>query len=684
MLEYQGAESLAAPSAQVLWPTDDTFVSSNSDANKATNYGSDEYDFLDRLGRETFMKFDLSGVSASSVDSATLVLRMYTGSVDYSAGNNIQYELTGKTDWSENEVTWNNAESLTGTAPGAAWSDTVPDGAVRGPSAQVNQYYAIDIAPLVNRVLASGGNILSLHIWRKPNDTGRYMAFWSKEAPNSSYRPRLLVQASRPAAVLTRKPLQETFVSNYREANKDTSYHGGTFAEHVQIGSSGNTVQYATMLFDPAGLDDAEFVRYRVKAKNTLAKTDGILRVAAWTTDSWNETNLTWNTVSPWFPQPASITAAAAIAGEVASFDSRQSMSYQPWFEADVTAAARAAAAAGRMLTIGLFSNVAWPEFRKGAYASAPAVIFFPDPDAEFGARVTASLDESGEAPALRLDWSAFPSGGGEYSVERSDDGGITWKSVATGLSEASCLDPSAEPWTQYVYRVTGCDSDGSSSSVEKAVELEARKTVMACADTYVRNGPDAANGFGTASSAVHRYSGTENDGSTREGFMRFDVSAMPDRFLSATLKINLTGAPGAADNANGHFDLFDYPDCEWTAESAPTRNDVFSNGYATPRALAAQSDAKRAAETLRGQWICSESGPLPVDEPIEFDVTESIRAAKAAGKSHVTLHTAIYATTTWNFGTVTRERPQGVSIAPRIEFDLKTWVVKPMVLVIR
>ncbi|MBR1609627.1 MAG: DNRLRE domain-containing protein [Kiritimatiellae bacterium] len=682
VLAFQGAEALDAASERVLWPTDDTFVFSG---NASGNYGSEEYDFLDKSGkRETFMKFDISGIRRGSVDSAVLVLRMYWTSVNWSAGNNVQYERTPKSDWSESELTWNNAAELTGTAPGAAWPSTVPEGAVRGPSAEANQYYSIDIAPLLDQALAAGDSVLSVHIWRNPGDGGRYMAFWSKEAPDTAYRPRLLVQTAKPAAILSRKPAAETFVSDYSAANMDKSFSGGTFAQYVQIGASGKTKQYATMLFDPAGLENAEFVRFRIRAKNNLAKAAGILRVAAWTTDGWNDAALTYNTVSPWFPQPETVAAGTAIDGEIASFDSLQPMNYQPWFEADVTAAARAAAAAGRKLTLGLFSNVAWPEFRKGSYDAAPAAIFFPDPDAEFGARVVASLDETGDAPALRLEWSPSPEPA-EYSVERSEDG-TAWKTVASGLSEASFLDRSAEPWTQYQYRVTARETaSGETKSVVETVTLEARKTVMACADTYVRNGSanqDAS--FGTDASAVHRYSGADNDGSTREGFMRFDVTEMPERFSAATLKLDLAGPAGAPDNANGRLDLLEYPDFEWTDESAPSWNDVFGNGLATPKARAAQSDAKREAETLLGSWTCSEDGPLPVGSPVEFDVTAAVRAAKAAGKSHITLHTAVYATTAWNFGTVTRERAQGVSIAPRIEFDLKSWIAHPFVLVVR
>jgi hypothetical protein len=233
----------------------------------------------------------------------------------------------------------------------------------------------------------------------------------------------------------------------------DTVYYAGDFTNHFQIGCNvNNKVLYGVMLFDPSKLADAAFVRLRVKSKNNLPAGNGILRVSAWTTDAWNETNLTWNTTGPWFPQPASVRDGTALPGEVASVFLSQPKSDKPWFDVDVTAAAREAAQAGRMLTLGLFSNIAWPEFYKGA-SDYPAVLVFPDPDATFGNKVTCSLGESNGKPALRLEWSPSPVAGATYTVERRK--GNTWVMVASGLAEPTCLDPKAEPYVEQTYRIT-------------------------------------------------------------------------------------------------------------------------------------------------------------------------------------------------------------------------------------
>ena len=69
---------------------------------------------------------------------------------------------------------------------------------------------------------------------------------------------------------------------------------------------------------------------------------------------------------------------------------------------------------------------------------------------------------------------------------------------------------------------------------------------------------------------------------------------------------------------------------------------------------------------------------------PVEFDVTDAIRTARAAGDTHVTLHTAAYSGGNWNFGIISRERAQGASQAAQIVFTLKNWVLKGTVILIR
>ena len=110
----------------------------------------------------------------------------------------------------------------------------------------------------------------------------------------------------------------------------------------------------------------------------------------------------------------------------------------------------------------------------------------------------------------------------------------------------------------------------------------------------------------------------------------------------------------------------------------------MFDNGWATPLARSNASDPKRTAETLLGSYRCDVSGTLQPDVPLCFDLTDAIRAAKAAGESYITLHSATAGGNNWNFGIIPRERSQGVSCAAQIEFALKNWTVSGTVIMVR
>ena len=683
-LEFQGTVDSSASSLTLL-PTDDVFIEAghpnvNYGVSNAGNGGDRYFSVLVQLNsREGFLKFDLSGIGAERVDSAVLLMRMNKNQPNHLAGNTVQFQLMENTSWSEAEVTWNNAATKTGVTPGSAWPDETPANAVRVGSANTNCFYSVELAPLVNQVLAAGKTAMSLHV-KMRNANPIYFIFYAKEWSDERYWPRLLVTPKADVPVTTRKPIQETFLSNYNAANKDKSFYDGQFTNYVQIGyQSGSDVsQYGVMLFDPSKLEDAAFVRLRVKGKSSFPAGSGSLRMTAYLTDAWNETNLTWNTALPWFPQPARVTASAELAGEIASFYLTQSK-WAPYFEADVTEAVHAAARAGRMVTFGFFSNYNWPEVYKGA-SDYPAVLVFPDPDATFGNKVTCSLGESNGQPALCLEWSPSPAAGATYTVDRRE--GDSWVMVASGLVEPTCLDSRAEPYVEHAYRITAT-ADGASENVVKSVTLVPTVKVFACADTYVQNGGNANTSFGTGLTLIHKYTASENDGAVREGFYRFDVSEMPEKFESATLKLYPTG-PTDGSFAGARFDLLKYPDFEWTDATAPKWNDVFGNGWATPRARSNGTDPKRTAEIALGSYSCDDSGDLQPDVPLCFDVTDAIRAAKAAGESHITLHSATAGGNNWNFGIIPRERSQGVSQAAQIVFALKNWTVSGTVIMVR
>lgn len=672
VLEFQGEES-------ALKLIEDAFIErTNPNSNFGTVANGGERSaaiVVERGTREGLMKFDLSSLNAQSVASAKLRVRTNSQTA---TGNTIQLQIISD-NWSEGMVTWNNPPS--GVTPGAAWAETTPQNAIRVPTPGADAFYDIELAPLVNQALASGKTTMSLHITIQ-NSSPRFFICYTKDyAESSLFCPSVWVAEESVDAITlaTRTPVQETHLSGYNDTEKDTAFFSNTtYTDHFLIGCNNQSkVVYATMLFDPSGLEDAEFVRLRVASYGNVAAGAGTLRVSAWATDYWSATNLTWNTATPWFPQPASVSEANPPDGLVADIYTTQLKGARTYFEVDVTASARAAAAAGRMLSIGLFSNYGynnpstfWPQFYKSA-SDYPPVLIFPDPDAEFGNRVTWSLGQSGDTPALSLKWSPSNVAGATYTVERLEDN--AWRTVATGLSVATCLDASAKPYEEHTYRITATEG-GATRSVTKTFMFAPEVKVLACADTYVQNGNSAGNSFGTSMALVHRYEASENSGGTREGLYRFDLSEVPKNFKTATLKFYTAGAD-ANYSGNEKFWVLKYPDFDWTDANAPSWNDVFSNGWSTPQARGNHPDAERTAE---GQvnTVGDVASRFLGGEVLEYDVASIIQAAKAAGDSHITFHTCAYDfEAQWNFGIISRERAQGVSCAAQIVFTLKNWV---------
>ena len=648
----------------VLTAAEDAFIVKNSpDANMGNS------DLVVQKGaREGFMKFDLSGISAASVKFAKLRVRSNSQT---QTGNTVQFQMIDD-NWSESMVTWNNPPA--GVTPGAAWTSTTPGNAVRVATPGPDSFYDIELASLVNYALSIGKTTLSLHITLQ-NSSPPYFICSLKESAESAYFPRLSIYAADSLAqTVTRKPVQETFVGSSGGGN--TIYHNYKNWDYVQVGSSGSTIQYSLMQFNTSELEDADFVRLRIKAHNTLPAGDGVLRVAAYITDAWNETNLTWSTAKPWFPQPASVAAGTAIDGEVSMINLSQSRSDQPFIEMDVTEVVRRAARADLMITFCLFSSSrAWPEFYKRNGQSP--VLIYPDPNAAFAKRIVGSLDQSAAEPSMRLSWSPSSESGVTYKVERQKNG--TWITVATGLSAATCLDTTAEPYVEHTYRITALVND-TEKCATKTIMLAPKIKVRACADAFVFSGSkDAQNG--TATSIVHKYD--LNASGTREGFYRFDLSEVPANFKTATLKFYVAG-PDGNHSGNEEFQVLKYPDFAWTDATAPTWNSVFGNAWSTPEARSNHPDPIRMSEVPVNS-MGSVPNRLRGGESLDYDVSAMIRAAKANGESHVTFHTYAYdPDSQWSFDIISRERSQGLSCASQIVFTLKNWVVRGTKIVLR
>jgi hypothetical protein len=121
----------AAPSVLTFTPTDDTYVKESSPTRNYSNRTVINVDGFSK--KDGLLRFDVSGIGAQSVTSATLRLFVVNGSP---LGGNF-FAMTD-TNWNEDTVTWE-------TAPPA-------DGGLLGSLGDVNAgfWYELDVTPLVS------------------------------------------------------------------------------------------------------------------------------------------------------------------------------------------------------------------------------------------------------------------------------------------------------------------------------------------------------------------------------------------------------------------------------------------------------------------------------------------------------------------------------------------------------
>ena len=292
--------------------------------------------------------------------------------------------------------------------------------------------------------------------------------------------------------------------------------------------------------------------------------------------------------------------------------------------------------------------------------SATPADLVFPDPDATFGARVTASLDDSGASPALRLAWSPSTAEDAAYNVERRHNG--AWWTVAAGLREPTCLDANATPDTDHTYRIT---ETATGASVTKTVSLNPAKTLAAEADTYIYGGGPAVS-YGKETMLVVKYQGA--DIGKREVFARFDLSCLANAVETARLKV-VFSTGSAAETGDEKLTLAKYPDFEWSDEDAPAWNAIYGG--------------TQADETELATWKATAGAPLSKGDAVEFDVSQAVKSALAARESHITFHLYAYDPQgNWNFGLVSREL--SAEAGPRLECTLKNWVKRGLVVIIK
>ncbi|SDC95074.1 Protein of unknown function [Paenibacillus sp. UNCCL117] len=142
-------------------------------------------------------------------------------------------------------------------------------------------------------------------------------------------------------------------------------------------------------------------------------------------------------------------------------------------------------------------------------------------------------------AGAASLNWHAMP-GAASYAVYRSTNSGGPYSAIASGLTSPAYTDVSADN-PPYYYKVTASNAYGESAySEELRIDSDITLRLAPVADTYVRDGADAANNFGTAPLLVVKQASATSPGYSRHTYLKFDLSGIQaSSIVSAKLHLN-------------------------------------------------------------------------------------------------------------------------------------------------
>ena len=424
--------------------------------------------------------------------------------------------------------------------------------------------------------------------------------------------------------------------------------------------------------FDPSGLEEAPYVRLRVKTvwANGLSGQNKPARLFGAVTDRFDPTNVCWSSAVFGVPVRAPIASGSTYADDAGRivFDVTTG-DFSPFLEFDVTDIVREAARQGRYASFQLSleaANANYARWIAGVASGTPPVLLYP-PVEGFN-RLAAEDDLSGENPKVNLTWGAGPAGT-TYTVERTVEN-VAHDILASGISETEYLDrmPFAD---ETVYKVTANLPNGQTSVQELTHTVDAAVKIRASADTYVfgaESGRDST--YGTARSLQIKYDswGTVN----REGVLRFDLSAVPEKFKKAYLRLRIihSNAPNAYDKVCFRT----VPDFAWTDAAAPSWRDLLGNqvGSTLPSASGVFATFYPGAVSL---WADGAE--------VSVDMTATVRAAKADGQQAVTVH--FYPLEGVSDLIQLYSRESGMSgYAPYISIEPRNWHPKGFTLIMR
>ncbi len=436
------------------------------------------------------------------------------------------------------------------------------------------------------------------------------------------------VRFSENTATAYRTALYDCGVNSASQSTQSTPvYNQASYQIGCQQWDSVTRAMYIG--FDPSGLEEAPYVRLRVKTvwASGLTGQNKPARLFGAMTDRFDPTNVCWSSAVFGLPVRAPVAAGTTYDDELGRVSfGVTATDFSPYLEFDVTEVVREAARQGRYASFQLSleaANANYARWISGVASGNPPVLLYP-PVEGFG-RLVAEDDLSGERPRVNLTWGAGPAGT-TYTVERTPATHSAYAVLASGISATAFLDRSTVP-EAVVYKVTANLPNGQMSVQELTHTVDAAVKIRASADTYVfgaESGKDSTYGTGRSLQIKYDSWGTVN----REGVLRFDLSAVPENFKKAYLRLRIlhSNAPNAYDKVCFRT----VPDFAWTDAAAPSWHDLLGNQV--------------------GSTLPSASGVFATFYPgvvsfwtdgteLSVDMTATVRAAKAAGQQAVTVH---------------------------------------------
>lgn len=380
--------------------------------------------------------------------------------------------------------------------------------------------------------------------------------------------------------------------------------------------------------FDPSGLEETPYVRLRLKTvwANGLNGQNKPARLFGAVTDRFNPTNVCWASDVFGLPVRAPITDGAYDDDLGRIVYDVTTGSFSPHLEFDVTEIVHEAARQGRYATFQVSleaANANYARWIAGVASNNPPVLMHPA--AEGFGRLVAEDDLTGEKPTVKLTWGAGPEGT-TYAVERTVEKRGEHSVLAAGLSATELVDAKTFA-EETMYRVTATLPNGQTAVRELTHTVDAALKIRAEADAYVfgkeANRDDT---YGTERSLLVKYDswGTVN----REGVLRFGLSSVPDDFKKAYVRLRVlhSGAPHAYDKVCFRT----VADFDWTDAAAPSWRSLLGDQVGSTLA------------TAPGVFATYYPGAVELwadGAEIGVDMTSVLRAAKAAGQQHVTVH---------------------------------------------